>query len=205
MFRDAWHAILKEAAIRIKPIAAPRDVRREMFVRGKIVLDCCSAPAWRNRADEQAVQLFSVPFFPIIDHLVLRKGHDYKLADPHDLRGVTVGIVQGFTYPGQDRFGKTVTAVSMGEVFDLVVEGRADLTIANAQEFARRQRLHPRPLVLGPEYSRMVLRVRVHKSRPDLLARINKAIAALKADGRINALTGYRLRDVTAPGFQSLQ
>ncbi|TNE62401.1 MAG: transporter substrate-binding domain-containing protein [Alphaproteobacteria bacterium] len=194
VFRDAWHAVLQEAKIEIAPVAAPRDVRRDMFVRGDILLDCCSVPEWRNRADEQAVQLFSDPFFLVVDHLILHEGRDYGHLDPADLSGWTVGAVQGFSFRDQQHFGGLVTAVSMGEVFDLVVAGKADLTIASNQEFYRRQRLAPRPLVLGPEYDRVVLRIRVHNSRPDLLVRINAAIAALKADGRINRLTGQRLR-----------
>lgn len=193
-FRDAWHAILAEAGIESDLVAAPRDERRQMFVKGDLLLDCCSVEAWRNRPEEVDIQLWSDPFFYTVDHLILQAGRKYDLANPQDLRAYRVGVVQGFSYRNDQLFGARVERVSLGEVFDAVVTGKADLTIANHQEFQRRQKLSPRLLVLGPIHHRLALKARVHGSRPDLLARINDAIAALKADGRIVALTGTRLR-----------
>lgn len=194
VFRDVWHAILADAGIDAEFVSAPRDVRRDMFVRGELVLDCCSVAAWRNREDEQQVQLWSKPFFYTVDHLILQRGRKYELEDPNDLRGFTVGVVQGFAYREDTRFGKTVSKVSLGEVFTLVATGKADMTIANHQEFRRRQKLDPKPLVLGPEYHRLALKARVHRSRPDLLARMDAAITRLKQQGEIARLTGIRLR-----------
>jgi hypothetical protein len=197
VFRDVWHAILEESGIETRLIAAPRDVRRDMFVRGELVLDCCSVEAWRNRPDEIATQLWTSPFFYTVDHLILQEGREYHLPDPRDLSAFKVGIVQGFTYPKDGYFGTILTRVSLGEVFEAVAAGEADLTIANHQEFRRRQRLNPLPLVLGPEYHRLALMARVHRSRADLLPRIEAAIARLQKSGRIAVLTGARLRDTT--------
>jgi hypothetical protein len=197
VFRDVWHAILEDAGIETRLIAAPRDVRRDMFVRGELVLDCCSVEAWRNRPDEIAVQLWTSPFFYTVDHLILREGREYHLPDPDDLTAFKVGIVQGFAYKQDSHFGPVVSRVSLGEVFEAVASGEADLTIANHQEFRRRQRLNPLPLVLGPEYHRLALKARVHRSRADLLPRIEAAIARLQKSGRIAVLTGARLRDLS--------
>ena len=81
VFRDVWHAILDEAGIKATLVAAPRDVRRDMFVRGELVLDCCSAEAWRNRPEEIETQLWSQPFFYTVDHLILRAGREYEIPD----------------------------------------------------------------------------------------------------------------------------
>jgi ABC-type amino acid transport substrate-binding protein len=195
VFRDVWHAILAEAKIDAKLIAAPRDVRRQMFVDGTLVLDCCSVPAWRDTPAEQESQLWSTPFFYTVDHLILQQGRTYDLPDPRDLRAYRVAVVQGFSYRDDVLFGPKVVRVSLGEVFEAVARGQADLAIANNQEFRRRQQLRPRPLVLGPETHRLALMARIHKSRPDLQARLNTAIATLKENGRIAVLTGVRLRN----------
>ncbi|WP_262690795.1 substrate-binding periplasmic protein [Kordiimonas aestuarii] len=200
VFRDVWHAILNEAGIEAKLIAAPRGVRRDMFVRGELVLDCCSVEAWRNRADEIETQLWTVPFFYTVDHLILQAGRRYDIPDPLDLTAFKVGIVQGFTYKKDTHFGDVISRVSLGEVFEAVAAGEADLTIANHQEFRRRQKLTPLPLVLGPEYHRLGLRARVHNSRPDLLPRVEAAIKRLNANGTIARLTGARLRDMSERG-----
>ncbi len=197
VFRDVWHAILEDAGIEAELIAAPRDVRRDMFVRGELVLDCCSVEAWRNRPDEIEAQLWTSPFFYTVDHLILQEGRDYDLPDPDDLTAYRVGVVQGFAYKKDSHFGSTVSRVSLGEVFEAVASGDADLTIANHQEFRRRQKLNPLPLVLGPEYHRLALKARVHRSRADLLPRLEAAITRLKANGRIATLTGVRLRDMS--------
>lgn len=194
VFRDVWHAILEEAGIEAELVSAPRDVRRDMFVRGELVLDCCSVEAWRSREDEKQVQLWSKPFFYTVDHLILQKGRTYDIPDVMDLTGFRVAVVQGFAYREGTRFGVVVERVSLGEVFDAVATGAADITISNHQEFRRRQKLEPRPIVLGPQYHRLALKARVHNSRPDLLARLDGAIARLMADGHIAKLTGARLR-----------
>ncbi|WP_417458813.1 substrate-binding periplasmic protein [Kordiimonas sp.] len=199
VFRDVWHAILEEAQIEVEFIAAPRDIRRDMFVKGELVLDCCSVPDWRAREDEKETQLWTSPFFYTVDHLIVQEGREYALPDPTDLSAYRVGVVQGFAYRRDATFGDTVVRVSLGEVFEAVAQGEADLTIANHQEFRRRQKLNPLPLALGPEHHRLALRARVHNSRADLLPRIEAAIKALNANGRIAHLTGARLRDMKVP------
>ncbi|WP_417462518.1 substrate-binding periplasmic protein [Kordiimonas sp.] len=199
VFRDVWHAILDEAGIDVELIAAPRDVRRDMFVRGELVLDCCSVPDWRAREDEKQTQLWTSPFFYTVDHLIIQEGKEYDLPDPTDLSAYRVGVVQGFAYRRDATFGDVVVRVSLGEVFEAVARGEADLTIANHQEFRRRQKLNPLPLVLGPVHHRLGLRARVHKTRADLLPRLEAAIKALNANGRIAHLTGARLRDMKVP------
>ncbi|MFC3052647.1 substrate-binding periplasmic protein [Kordiimonas pumila] len=197
VFRDVWHAILDKAGIEAEMIAATRDIRRDMFARGELVLDCCSVPAWRSRPEEVAAQLWSEPFFYTADHLILHKDRTYDLPNPLDLRSYRVGVVQGFAYAEDTLFGEKVIRPSLADVFQSVVNEEADLTIANHQEFWRRQKLAPKPLVLGPVYHELALMARVHNSRPDLLARVNEAIRELKNTGQITILTGARIRDVS--------
>lgn len=195
VFRDVWHAILDESGIRVTLVEVPgHEDRRQQFIEGKLLLDCCSIKEWRDRDEEKAVQLWSRPVFYTIDHLVLQAGRTYDLPNPLDLRAYKVAVVKGFSYQRDDLFGPRVELATINQVLDAVAAGQADLSIVNSQEFRRLQKLQRRPLVLGPMHNELVLRSRVHNSRPDLLKRINEAIERLQASGRIAALTGARLR-----------
>lgn len=194
VFRDAWHAILSEADLEPEMVDMAHEKRRQMFVQGDLILDCCSVKIWRERPEEKAVQLWSKPFFYTVDHLILQEGRQYDLGSPTKLQAYRVGVVHGFTYPSEESFGVRVERTTLAEVFDAIARGEADLTIANHQEFRRQQKLKHRPLVLGPEHQRLFLRARVHKSRPDLLVRIDEAIEKLQSSGQIALLTGQRLR-----------
>ncbi len=195
VFRDVWHAILDESGIKVELVEIPgHEERRRSFTAGKVALDCCSIVEWRDRKEEVAVQLWSQPIFYTVDHLVMQDGRAYDLPDPTDLRAFRVAVVKGFSYQGEEAFGPKVVFATIGQVLDAVASGKADVSIVNSQEFRRLQKVKRRPLVLGPEHNELILRARVHNSRPDLLVRINGAIERLKENGKIALLTGQRLR-----------
>ncbi|WP_374763311.1 substrate-binding periplasmic protein [Yunchengibacter salinarum] len=195
VYRDVWHAILDEAGIEARLIAAPRDVRRDMFIKGDLLLDCCSNPVWRERPEEKRLQHFTQPFAVIVDHLILHKERDYHLPDPTDLSAYKVALIRGFTYPSKLRFGETIRRVSMRDTFQAVADGEADMTVASTTEFQRRQQDWPRALKLGPVCDRVLLSGRVHEKARHLLPRINDAIERLKERGRIDRLTGQAVRE----------
>lgn len=195
VFRDVWHAILDESGIAVELVEiAGHEDRRRRFASGEVLLDCCSIKQWRDREDEMAVQLWSRPVFYTVDHLVLQDGRTYDLPDPTQLKAYKVAVVRGFSYQGDENFGPTIVLTTIEQVLDAVASGKADVTIVNSQEFRRLQAIKRRPLVLGPEHNELVLRARVHNSRPDLLVQIDEAIKRLQSSGRIAALTGARLR-----------
>ncbi|MFC4349365.1 substrate-binding periplasmic protein [Kordiimonas lipolytica] len=182
-FDRVWSAILDEAGLDAEIVSAPHERKRGMFVRGDIVLDCCSIPAWRQRPEEKASQLFSDAFFRSTEHYVFRRGH--AVAPVENALKLRFVRVKGFVYDLEAPFGTAIEVHDIEEVLDHVASGEADVAIVNRQDFERRMRLKPRPLVLGPVHTVADLRVRVHRSRADLLPRINRAIAALKDAGRI--------------------
>lgn len=197
VFRDVWHAILEDSGIDVQLVeVANHEDRRRSFASGQLLLDCCSIKAWRDRQEEISVQLWSRPIFYTIDHLVLQGGRTYDLPDPTNLKAYRVAVVRGFSYQREELFGPRVEYETISQVLDAVAAGQADVTIVNSQEFRRLQKMKRRPLVLGPEHYELILRARVHNSRPDLLAKIDAAIERLQASGRIAALTGARLRSV---------
>jgi len=182
-FDRVWSAILTEAGLDVEIVSAPHERKRDMFIKGEIILDCCAIPAWRQRPGEQAAQLFSDVFFQSAEHYVFRRGHGVDpVENAAELRFVKV---KGFVYDLKAPFGAVIEVHDIEEVLDHVASGEADIAIVNRQDFERRMRLKPRPLALGPVHTVADLRVRLHRSRADLMPAINRAIAALRSTGRI--------------------
>lgn len=199
-FKDLWQAIIIEAGINANFVTASRNNRRDALVNGTLAMDCCSIPAWRATEAERAVQLYTDPIFYATDHLILQQGRDYDLSDSNDLSAYKIAVVKGFSYVGEDSFVDVIEVLTMDETFELVASGKADLTIANSQEFWRRLRLKPNPLKLGPIHDQVLLRARVHKNWAELLPRVNDAIKRLRKSGQMDMLLARRIRDIQGPG-----
>jgi len=187
-FDRVWRAILTEAGIPFKTTKVVQGRRRRMFVDGFITLDCCFNPSWRNRAEEQVVQLFTDSFHVTEIRYVFKKGNVIPIPSPEHLKNLRFAIVRGFTYTLEDYFGETIAARFPGDALRLVELGRAQLTEASRVQFEFDMAKTPRNLELGDISSYTNLHARVHISRADLLPRLNAAIAKLKKNGRIREI-----------------
>jgi ABC-type amino acid transport substrate-binding protein len=187
-YSRVFNAILTEAGIEADFLVAPHSRKRRMFIDGIIVVDCCASPVWRREPGEAEVQLFSDTFFHSPEHYVFRQGKVRPIDTPEVLKTIRVAKVRGFNYQDGAYFGETIEVRDMEDALDLLVAGRADVSMINEQDFRRRMRLKPRPLELGAERFVADLRVRVHKDRADLLPRINTAIAVLQQNGEIEKI-----------------
>ncbi|SDD36257.1 substrate-binding periplasmic protein [Kordiimonas lacus] len=194
VFNDVWQAILKEADIQPEFVITTDDEKRRLFIEGALELDCCTIPEWRNRPEERAVQLYTSHFFYSALHIVHRPDLPIVYRAPEDLGAYRVSVVRGHDYVHGEFFGSTVLAGSIDEAFQMVADGYADMAIANKQELMFRKKGQSLPLVLGPELHTLAMRARVHKSRPDLLDRLNDAIARMKERGDINIAIGAAIR-----------
>ncbi len=195
VFTEVWRAIIEEAGIQAQYHTFSNDQARSAFVEGKVGLDCCSIPEWRTRGDEQQVQFYTDPIFSESNHMIIRDGDRYDVPVVGELSGYRVAVVKGFSYEKEELFGETVAVETIEDAFDFVVSGKADITFALRLEFVRNQRRNPRPLALGPVWSRTLLRARVHRDWVRLLPQVNEAIQKLKQSGTINYLVGKHIRD----------
>ena len=193
-YKAVWHRILQVAEITPQWVLSDGNLRRDQFVNGDILLDCCAPPEWREKPEEQAVQLFSSPVTTLTEYLVVRDDRDITSIDTANLSSYRIAGIRGFTYARRKDLGEVVDYTYFGDAMRAVASGEADMTIMGSTEFARRQRAEKLPLKLGPEFSRVLLRVRVHKDRAELLDQINAAIAHLKETGEINRLIGQLAR-----------
>lgn len=187
-YSRAWTAVLNEADIVYEKIAVPQKRKRRLFVEGAYILDCCITPLWRNRPEEHAVQLFTAPLHQATIHYIFKKGQIVTIENPQQLRSMRVATIIGFNYLHDDLFGTTLPVGTVDATFQLVESGRANLTIISKNDFLQHMAIKPRPLELGGIHNRVPIVARVHKSRADLLPRLNAAIARLQENGDLQAL-----------------
>jgi len=185
---QVWQAVITEAGIPFKRTTALQGRRRRMFIEGFVTLDCCFSPSWRNRPEEQVVQLFTDSIYVTEIHYVFKKGQSIPIPTPHSLKNLRMAIVRGFDYTFQDYFGETIAANSPADAMNLVDLGRAHVTEYSRVQFEFDMARQPRDLELGGVSNYISLLARVHTSRADLLPRLNAAIARMKKDGRIQKI-----------------
>ena len=133
-------------------------------------------PAFRDRPEEQAIQLFSDSFYEVREHYVFRRGETVPITDPEQLQNYSFAGVRGFEYS----FSNYLST--------LIHKGRANLGTINDGDFAKLMAENPHDVELGEIIFTSDLRIRLHKSRSDLLPRINAAIARLNADNRLKKM-----------------
>jgi ABC-type amino acid transport substrate-binding protein len=184
-FFRLYEAILGDAGIEFEMIVAPPQRKRRMFVDGEILIDCCSAIRWRQDREEIAVQLNSRTFINSAEHYFYHLESNAVVKSREDLTKYRFAIVRGFSYRDDDTFGSVVGAQDIQEMMAVVARGRADVGMINPYDFRRRMQKQPLPLRLGNAHEQSPLVIRVHKSRPDLLERINKVIDEYLATDRV--------------------
>lgn len=194
-FDAIYEAILKEADIDYEMMVVPSARKRRMFVEGKIVIDCCAAVAWRQKPEEIAVQLHSKTFIQSAEHYFYHADSDITVSDHKDLKNFRLSIVRSYVYRGDRYFKNVVPANDIAQMMTLVSLKRAELGIINPYDFQRRMEKHPMPLRLGGQHEASSLTIRVHKSRAELLPRINAVIDRYLAEGLIDD----KLRQAGAP------
>ena len=189
-FQMIWEEILREADIAAVMMRIPERRKRRMFAEGRILLDCCADPARHMMAAEKNGQMFTDAFIETSEYYILAAGSDLAVSTPEDLKALRIAAIRGFTYQNEPFFGSRVDVTGWGDMMQVMAVGRADVGIINIEEFRWQMRRRPLPVKLGGLYRQSRLSARVHGSRQDLLARLNMAIARLRARGRIMEILG---------------
>jgi len=180
-----WVAIMKEAGITIERVKVSHARRRRMFLEGFILVDCCMTPEWRDTEEDNAIQLFTDVFYQSQEVYIFGSGTAVPITKLTDLSALRVAVIRGFSYVNAEYFGSTILALNLSSQFTLVESGRADMAIVSKVDFLHYMARRPRALEIGGVQSVAGLRIRVHKSRADLIPRLNVAIANLKPSGAL--------------------
>lgn len=178
-------AVELEAAHPLPPLRAQKQFRE-----GRVQLECCVSMAWRSAPEQAEVSLWSQPVLNVDEVLVFPPGRAFPYARLEDLQGRTIATVRGYGYVGGQYFRRSDSPDSIAQLYK-VAQGRSEAGIIDRLELAYVLATHGELDALrirveqGPVINSSELRIRVHRSRPDLLAPLDAAIARLRKDGSL--------------------
>lgn len=192
IYPDLFREIMRRAEIPVKLIPTPKLRVRRYFETGKSVLSCCDNPAWRRRPMELTVQLFSDPFYRTNDIFVFPADIAKPIKNLRELSGLQVATVRGYGYQGEEWFGERIDFADEKNILRAVSAKRIDIGIVNEDVVRYWSKTNPDSISSGGIHDSASLHIRVHRSRNDLLERINTAIGEIIADGtRDRIIAGY--------------
>ena len=180
-----------------EPLLADRPLpplrAQKQFRQGQVQLECCVSKAWRASPEQAEVSLWSDTVLEAEEVLVFPVGRAFAFGQLQDLQGHTIATVRGYGYIGSEYFTRSDSPDSKSQLLRLA-QGRAEAAIIDRLELAYLLREHPElsglsgRIELGPVINRSALRIRVHRSREDLLVRLNAAIARVRQDGMLTGI-----------------
>lgn len=119
-----------------------------------------------------------------------RPGAGIAVRNLDDLRGYRIGTVRGYTYgaafDGATHLTRDMTAGDNLQLVRMLAAGRVDLIIGDREalsHFARQAGLHMQMQVLQPAFAEVPRYVAVPRSKPEIAARLDKALADLRRNG----------------------
>lgn len=178
----------------ITPIQ-PLPVKRAKiaFLKGTIQLECCVNPAWRDSKEDSEVSLWSDTVINAQEILIFPKGKRFVFEALKDLKGKQLATILGYGYVG-DEFFERYDVLKNTSLLKMVAANRVDGSIIDHLEY-RYAISSYQELVgaadnidLGPVINESELKIRVHRSRADLLAPLNQAITDMKMEGVIDRI-----------------
>ena len=175
-----------------KVVYLPQNRKLQDFRRGEVDIEPGVTPDWRR--DDIAVSLYSQPFADAEDVLVSRFDDARPLAGSKDLKGRKLGCIVGYSYP------ELAAAFTAGDVtrddsrdeevmLRKLVLGRLDAAVLERVVAEYLHKLHPELQIrYGAVVSSKPLMFRFRKEQAAALARFDKALAELRADGTLKAI-----------------
>lgn len=193
IYFQVFKRILEEADIPVTYIHQNYGNLRERFITGAFDMSCCASPQWRTRPQEEAVQLFSRPFFYVIDSYAVSRTVADKGFNPTN-PDLVFARVKGWDYARDIHASKDVVADNSSEALALVHQGKADYTIINRQDFFNKTLKMKYNVVLTGVYSRMPIHIRFHKRNSHLVAPVDEAIKRLRKKLEISRIVAQSIR-----------
>jgi len=168
----------------------PNKRAQMRFKEGAIKIECCVNEAWRTSPEQAEVSLWSDVVMSVEEVLIFPAGQRFEFNKLEDLKGKTIATVRGYGYVGDNYFQRSDSGDNISQI-QKVALGRTDAGIIDRVELAYTLKnskvLKERNIKIevGPVINRSELKIRVHISRPKLIAQINAALAKMKQDGTI--------------------
>ena len=193
IFIDLFAAIGAITGDRFEFHRLPISRGLKAFEQGLIDIEPGIAPVWREHMP--VTGLYSIPFGSSQEVMVFAPGKKFSVKSPKDLLGKEVGIVRGFHYPLFDEVlqqGQIILWDNQSEwlLLKQLSLGRIDQVVVSLAAIEYFKKIHPEwaSLEIGDVIMSNAVSMRVHPSKPDLLARINQAIEELQANGELQRI-----------------
>ena len=182
-FSKAWKTVISKAGIVVDKVYVRHTLDyRKLFREGKISMECCMAEEWRQDPLDISQQIFSDTFYVSEERFIFRKGEVVPITSTEQIHNMRFATVHGFNYTFPLDPQMTVEANSIKEVLSLLHNNQADVALTNKALFLNITREEGFNLEYGGIKSTVDIKVRVHKSRADLLPTLNASIAKLRKD-----------------------
>lgn len=178
--------LLSRAKIQGQNIPLPPNRTNQALDKGTLDFDIVS-PSWFEHGDFGPMFVQSEPIMAIKEHLITLEQNQSQWADMSSVKGKEIGTVMGYLYHNDKDFIR-VDFKSEQELIKALHRGRIQAAISGDDTALYWSNQLKLPIAFGAEHSSGFLVFRLRKERADLLARINDAIAELKADGTIDQL-----------------
>ena len=190
--------VMEELNLRVTNEFIPLDPvppkrAQQHFNLGKTQLECCVNEEWRKRETNDIQSLWSKTVLETEEVLIFPKNKSFPFKQVSDLTGKKIATILGYGYVGE-KFITRHDSLSNLSLLKLVATGRSDAGIIDRNElnFMTKTNTEFKKLMLkieqGPVINRSELKLRIHKSRPELLLPINEALAEMHRDGTIQRI-----------------
>jgi len=169
------------------------------FKEGGVHIECCVSEAWRNSPEQAEVSLWTDEVMTVEEVLIFPPGKPFEFKQLEDLKDKLISTVMGYGYEGSEFFERSDSINNISQI-QKVALARCDAGIIDRAELAytlkHSQVLKDKKVTfeVGPVINRSALKMRIHRSRPELVAPINAAINKMKQDGTIQKIIDRYLK-----------
>ena len=191
---DVMQALDERLAVELRAARPAPPLRaQKMFREGQVQLECCVSQQWRTAPEQVEVTLWTEPVLEADEVLVFPSGRAFTFTRLEDLRGKTIATVRGYGYVGSEYFRRHDSPDAIALLYK-VAHGRSQAGIIDRLELAYLRHMHPElqsgkvRVEEGPVINSSELRIRLHRSRAELLPALNGAIAELRRDGSLQRI-----------------
>lgn len=168
-----------------------------MFAHGDIDLIPLDSPLW-NDARNQAISVYSNSLFDLREFVYLHEGIREGAVTLEEMQGLKLAQVNGYAYPVlTDAFRRgdllRVRVSHPLQMFKMAKLGRVDGILLDEvlfSHFAKEEGIAREEFRRGMQLSQAPMAVKLHESKARLLAEINRTLAEMKDEGRIDAIFG---------------
>ena len=164
-----------------------------LFEHGSIAMEVGAAPEWT--ANKGIPGVYTETFYELEDIAIFRPGEAFKIEKPQDIKGKTIGVVRGY---GFEQFKKMFNskqatrfdANNEKQLINMLFNKRLDAIFINKDVFLFHKLNTPKYTALqqGDIVGAYKVGIRVHPSFKDIIPRLNKAIADLKKEDKLDSI-----------------